>query len=270
MRVSTDVRPAAQRGRRPDRRPSPRVRFQLAFTLGEPGASAPELASAPWRSSPRNDDDTWTQTAVLSSAARQRRRPAARPGPRRRVHSRSRAGPARDARPRWPPWPVPRPTTRHWPRPRSAWRAGSVSDRSSRGRSPFWKAWARVCRTARGRSPSSGTTAARAQGRRRPRLRPLRPGGDDGARRQAARRRARRRRCSCSARVRSRRWPTPRRTACTRRRRRRCSWPPSAPWSARPPEGRQAAAGRVAGYSPTVRREVVEALFARPSAWPHC
>lgn len=47
--------------------PDPRVRFQLAFTLGE--AKAPELVAALAKIARREDNDTWTQTAVLSSAA---------------------------------------------------------------------------------------------------------------------------------------------------------------------------------------------------------
>jgi putative membrane-bound dehydrogenase-like protein len=46
--------------------PSPRVRFQLAFTLGE--ADAPELTEALARVARRDLADPWTQTAVLSSA----------------------------------------------------------------------------------------------------------------------------------------------------------------------------------------------------------
>ena len=45
---------------------SPRVRFQLAFTLGE--AEAPELAAALVRVARRDAGDPWTQTALLSSA----------------------------------------------------------------------------------------------------------------------------------------------------------------------------------------------------------
>jgi putative membrane-bound dehydrogenase-like protein len=48
--------------------PSPRVRFQLAFTLGE--ADAPELVTALAKLARRDDNDTWTQTALLSSAGR--------------------------------------------------------------------------------------------------------------------------------------------------------------------------------------------------------
>jgi putative membrane-bound dehydrogenase-like protein len=48
--------------------PSPRVRFQLAFTLGE--ADAPELVSALAKIARRPDNDSWTQTALLSSASR--------------------------------------------------------------------------------------------------------------------------------------------------------------------------------------------------------
>jgi putative membrane-bound dehydrogenase-like protein len=47
--------------------PSPRVRFQLAFTLGE--AKAPELAAPLAKIARRDAGDPWTQTAVLSSAA---------------------------------------------------------------------------------------------------------------------------------------------------------------------------------------------------------
>jgi putative membrane-bound dehydrogenase-like protein len=45
---------------------SPRVRFQLAFSVGE--ADAPELVSALAKVARRDIDDPWTQTAVLSSA----------------------------------------------------------------------------------------------------------------------------------------------------------------------------------------------------------
>jgi putative membrane-bound dehydrogenase-like protein len=52
--------------------PSPRVRFQLAFTLGEPGepgASATgDCIRALAQLARRDDNDTWTQTAILSSA----------------------------------------------------------------------------------------------------------------------------------------------------------------------------------------------------------
>jgi putative membrane-bound dehydrogenase-like protein len=48
--------------------PSPRVRFQLAFTAGE--ADAPETAAALARLARRQDNDSWTQTAILSSAYR--------------------------------------------------------------------------------------------------------------------------------------------------------------------------------------------------------
>lgn len=48
--------------------PSPRVRFQLAFTLGE--ADAPELTAALATSARRDGSDPWTATAVLSSARR--------------------------------------------------------------------------------------------------------------------------------------------------------------------------------------------------------
>ncbi len=47
--------------------PSPRVRFQLAFTLGE--ADAPELVAALARVARKDVADPWTQTAVLSSAS---------------------------------------------------------------------------------------------------------------------------------------------------------------------------------------------------------
>lgn len=47
--------------------PSPRVHFQLAFTLGE--AEAPELARAWVELARRPTTDPWTQTALLSSAA---------------------------------------------------------------------------------------------------------------------------------------------------------------------------------------------------------
>jgi putative membrane-bound dehydrogenase-like protein len=48
--------------------PSRRVRFQLAFTLGE--ADAPELVAALARVARKDVADPWTQTAVLSSAGR--------------------------------------------------------------------------------------------------------------------------------------------------------------------------------------------------------
>jgi putative heme-binding domain-containing protein len=48
--------------------PSPRVRFQLAFTLGE--TRGPEAVTAPARIARRDASDPWTQTAVLSSAGR--------------------------------------------------------------------------------------------------------------------------------------------------------------------------------------------------------
>jgi putative membrane-bound dehydrogenase-like protein len=48
--------------------PSPRVRFQLAFTAGE--ADAPETAAAVARLARRQDNDSWTRTALLSSAYR--------------------------------------------------------------------------------------------------------------------------------------------------------------------------------------------------------
>jgi putative membrane-bound dehydrogenase-like protein len=48
--------------------PSPRVRFQLAFTLGQ--ADAPELVGALAKIAHRSDNDLWTQTALLSSAGR--------------------------------------------------------------------------------------------------------------------------------------------------------------------------------------------------------
>jgi putative heme-binding domain-containing protein len=47
---------------------SPRVRFQLAFTLGE--ADAPELVAALAKVARRAAADPWTQTAALSSAGR--------------------------------------------------------------------------------------------------------------------------------------------------------------------------------------------------------
>jgi putative membrane-bound dehydrogenase-like protein len=47
---------------------SPRVRFQLAFSLGE--ADAPELVAALAKVARRDLDDPWTQTAVLSSTRR--------------------------------------------------------------------------------------------------------------------------------------------------------------------------------------------------------
>jgi putative membrane-bound dehydrogenase-like protein len=46
--------------------PDPRVRFQAAFTLGE--ADSPEVAAALARVARRDVDDPWTQVAVLSSA----------------------------------------------------------------------------------------------------------------------------------------------------------------------------------------------------------
>jgi putative heme-binding domain-containing protein len=48
--------------------PSPRVRFQLAFTLGE--ADAPELLAALAKVAKRDGSNAWTATAVLSSARR--------------------------------------------------------------------------------------------------------------------------------------------------------------------------------------------------------
>src|SRR5262249_20943295 len=48
--------------------PSPRVRFQLAFTLGE--SDAPEAVAALAKVARHPDNDTWTQTAVLSSAGK--------------------------------------------------------------------------------------------------------------------------------------------------------------------------------------------------------
>ncbi len=48
--------------------PSPRVRFQLAFTLGE--ADAPELTAALARLAKRDGADAWAQTAILNSAGR--------------------------------------------------------------------------------------------------------------------------------------------------------------------------------------------------------
>src|SRR5262249_21398090 len=48
---------------------APRVRFQLAFTLGE--SDAPELVASLAKVARRSLDDTrWTQTAVLSSAGK--------------------------------------------------------------------------------------------------------------------------------------------------------------------------------------------------------
>ena len=47
--------------------PSPRVRFQLAFTLGE--ATGPDIAIALAKIIRRDVSDPWTQTAVLSSCA---------------------------------------------------------------------------------------------------------------------------------------------------------------------------------------------------------
>ncbi len=46
--------------------PNPRVRFQAAFSLGE--AATPETAEALARIARKDADDTWTQTAILSSA----------------------------------------------------------------------------------------------------------------------------------------------------------------------------------------------------------
>jgi putative membrane-bound dehydrogenase-like protein len=46
--------------------PSPRVRFQLAFTLGQ--AEAPEMTAALAKIARRDGADPWVQTAVLSSA----------------------------------------------------------------------------------------------------------------------------------------------------------------------------------------------------------
>jgi putative membrane-bound dehydrogenase-like protein len=46
---------------------SPRVRFQLAFTLGQ--ADAPELLAALAKLARHDADDAWTRTAILSSAA---------------------------------------------------------------------------------------------------------------------------------------------------------------------------------------------------------
>jgi putative membrane-bound dehydrogenase-like protein len=48
--------------------PSPRVRFQLALSAGE--ADSPETAAALARLARRPDNDSWTQTAILSSAYR--------------------------------------------------------------------------------------------------------------------------------------------------------------------------------------------------------
>jgi putative membrane-bound dehydrogenase-like protein len=48
--------------------PSPRVRFQLAFTLGQ--ADAPEMTAALAKVARRDAADPWTQTAILSSASR--------------------------------------------------------------------------------------------------------------------------------------------------------------------------------------------------------
>lgn len=48
--------------------PSPRVRFQLAFTLGE--IDTPAAAAALATLAARGDNDSWTQTALLSSASR--------------------------------------------------------------------------------------------------------------------------------------------------------------------------------------------------------
>src|SRR5262249_25417412 len=46
--------------------PSPRVRFQLAFTLAE--AEAPEFFAALAKTARQDAGDSWTATAVLSSA----------------------------------------------------------------------------------------------------------------------------------------------------------------------------------------------------------
>ncbi|MFN4257689.1 MAG: PVC-type heme-binding CxxCH protein [Gemmataceae bacterium] len=46
--------------------PTPRVRFQLAFTLGQ--ANTPETVATLARLMRRTDNDSWTQTALLSSA----------------------------------------------------------------------------------------------------------------------------------------------------------------------------------------------------------
>jgi putative membrane-bound dehydrogenase-like protein len=48
--------------------PSPRVRFQLAFSLGE--AEGPEVISTLAKVARRDANDPWTQIAILSSAAR--------------------------------------------------------------------------------------------------------------------------------------------------------------------------------------------------------
>ena len=48
--------------------PSPRVRFQVAFTLGE--TDAPEALAALAKIARHPDTDTWTQTAVLSSVSK--------------------------------------------------------------------------------------------------------------------------------------------------------------------------------------------------------
>src|SRR5439155_16913698 len=48
--------------------PSPRVRFQLAFTLGY--LDTPEAVAALAKIARRPDTDSWTQTAVLSSATK--------------------------------------------------------------------------------------------------------------------------------------------------------------------------------------------------------
>jgi putative membrane-bound dehydrogenase-like protein len=48
--------------------PSPRVRFQLAFTLGQ--SDAPEAVAALAKVARRDAADPWTQTAILSSAGR--------------------------------------------------------------------------------------------------------------------------------------------------------------------------------------------------------
>lgn len=48
--------------------PSPRVRFQCAFTLGE--VDTPEGVAALAKLARRGDNDTWTRTAILSSVAK--------------------------------------------------------------------------------------------------------------------------------------------------------------------------------------------------------
>ncbi len=48
--------------------PAPRVRFQLAFTLGE--MASPEAIAALAKLAARADTDRWTETAILSSAGR--------------------------------------------------------------------------------------------------------------------------------------------------------------------------------------------------------